>query len=165
MNQTELPRNFGDNDGIRTETKSLISSLPLDVDFQGEKLCKYQGCWYQYKTLQAVLDFQRNFKPLDTDKIVASYPNSGTTWLKALTVALLERSKGGRQSQLFTSDSPHGLVPFFELNLYLRSSAPDLTKLSPSSSPRLFSTHMPLHTLREPLKDTPCKIMYVCRNV
>ncbi|KAG7543089.1 P-loop containing nucleoside triphosphate hydrolase [Arabidopsis thaliana x Arabidopsis arenosa] len=163
MNQSELLRNFGDDEDIRPEVKSLISSLPSYTDVEGKKLCNYQGCWYYYKNLQAVLDYQKNFKPLDTDIIVTSYPKSGTTWLKALTVALLQRSEDGLQNHPLTSDSPHGLVPFLEMKLYLKSSTPDLTNLS--SSPRLFSTHMPLHTLREPLKDSPCKIVYVCRNV
>lgn len=164
MNPRELSRNMGDDDDIISQTRSLISSLPSDTDFQGETLYNYQGCWYQYKTLQAVLDFQRNFLPIDTDIILASYPKSGTTWVKALTVALLERSVDGSRSHSLTSDSPHMLVPFFELNLYLKSSEPDLTKFS-LSSPRVFSTHMPLHTLRQPLKNLPCKIVYVCRNV
>ncbi|XP_010440548.1 PREDICTED: cytosolic sulfotransferase 1-like [Camelina sativa] len=163
MNQTEPLRNFGNDDGIRTEFRSLIASLPSDINIQGKKLCNYQGCWYYYKNLQAVLDYQKHFEPLDTDIIVSSYPKSGTTWLKALTVALLHRPKDGIQSHPLTSDSPYGLVPFLEFKLYARSSTPDLTKLS--SSPRLFSTHMPLHTLREPLKDSPCKIVYICRNV
>ncbi|EOA17912.1 hypothetical protein CARUB_v10006321mg [Capsella rubella] len=163
MNHTEPQRNFGDEEDIRTEVRSLISSLPSDTNIQGKKLCNYQGCWYYYKNLQAVLDYQKHFKPLDSDIIVTSYPKSGTTWLKALTVALLHRSEDGLQSHPLTSDSPHGLVPFLEMDLYHKSSTPDLTKLS--SSPRLFSTHMPLHTLREPLKDSPCKIVYVCRNV
>ncbi|XP_023634253.1 cytosolic sulfotransferase 1 [Capsella rubella] len=124
--------------------RTLISSLPSDTDVKGKKLCNYQGCWYYYNNLQAVFDYQKHFKPLDSDIIVSSYPKSGTTWLKALTVALLHRSKDSLQSHPLTSDSPHGLL---------------------SSSPRLFSTHMPLHTLREPLKDSPCKIVYVCRNV
>lgn len=158
MNQSELPRNIEDDDD-----NSLISPLPSDTNIQGKQLYNYQGTWY-YKNLQAVLDFQKNFKPLDTDVIVASYPKSGTTWLKALTVALLHRSENGLQSHPLTSNSPHDLVPFFEMELYLKTSAPDLTKLI-SSSPRLFSTHMPFHTLREPLKDSHCKIVYVCRNV
>ncbi|KAG7543088.1 Sulfotransferase domain [Arabidopsis thaliana x Arabidopsis arenosa] len=145
MNQSELLRNFGDDEDIRPEVRSLISSLPSYTDVEGKKLCNYQGCWYYYKNLQAVLDYQKNFKPLDTDIIVTSYPKSGTTWLKALTVALLQRSEDGLQNHPLTSDSPHGLVPFLEMKLYLKSSTPDLTKLS--SSPRLFSTHMPFNTL------------------
>ncbi|KFK43388.1 hypothetical protein AALP_AA1G119500 [Arabis alpina] len=119
--------------------------------------------------LVPTVNFQRNFKPQVTDIILASYPKSGTTWLKALTVALLERVKNRSCDDIQThhhpleSDNPHGLVPFLEMNLYLKSSTPDLTNLS-SSSPRLFSTHMPLHTLQVPLKDSPCKIVYICRN-
>ncbi|KAG2251993.1 hypothetical protein Bca52824_082129 [Brassica carinata] len=136
----------------------------LDADFQGAKIYNYQGCWYRNFALQAVIDFQRNFKPTDTDIILASYPKSGTTWAKALTVALLERSVGGScNNHPLASGSPHMLVPFFELDLYRKSPEPDLTKFP--SSPRVFSTHMPLHTLRQPLMNAPCKIVYMCRNV
>ncbi|KAF8118788.1 hypothetical protein N665_0002s0097, partial [Sinapis alba] len=143
-------------------TKKLISSLPKDKDSQGN-LCKYQGCWYYYNTFQAVINFQNNFQPQDTDIILASTPKSGTTWLKALTFALLERSKHDDDDDPLNhpllSNNPHLLVPFLE------SSTPDLTKFSStSSSTRLFSTHMPLHTLKEGLKGSPCKIVFMCRN-
>ncbi|CAA7022981.1 unnamed protein product [Microthlaspi erraticum] len=88
MSQNELPM----HDNLTEETKNLMSSLPKHKDSQGN-LCKYQGCWYYYNTLQAVINFQKNFQPHDTDIILASFPKSGTTWLKALSIALLERSK------------------------------------------------------------------------
>ncbi|VVB15932.1 unnamed protein product [Arabis nemorensis] len=47
--------------------------------------------------------------------------------------------------------------------MYSLSSNPDLSNLS--SSPRVFSTHMPLHTLQVPLNDSPCKIVYLCMNL
>ncbi|ESQ47447.1 hypothetical protein EUTSA_v10022446mg [Eutrema salsugineum] len=151
-------------DKITEETKSLISSLPSHEDFQGRKICKYQGFWYFYTSLQGVLNFQRGFQPKDTDIILASYPKSGTTWLKALTVALLERSKNhSSDHHPLLSHNPQRIVPYFELGLYIESSSPDLTKYS--SVPRLFSTHMPLDAMHETLKDSPCKIVYVCRNV
>ncbi|XP_010499316.1 PREDICTED: cytosolic sulfotransferase 7-like [Camelina sativa] len=145
------------------ETMNLILSLPSDVDFEGTKLFKYQGCWYNDKTLQAILSFQRDFEPQDTDIIVASFPKSGTTWLKALTVAVLERSKHSSDNHPLLLENPHTLVPFFELRLYMQSSKPDLTKIL--SSPRLFSTHVPFQTLKEGLKNSSCKIVYVCRNM
>ncbi|KAJ4870007.1 Cytosolic sulfotransferase 7 [Raphanus sativus] len=145
------------------ETISLISSLPSDIDFNGTKLFKYQSCWYDNKTLQGILNFQRGFKPQETDIIISSLPKSGTTWLKALTVALLERSKHSTNHPLL-SDNPHGLVPVLELRLYIETSEPDLTSFS-STTPRLFSTHVPFHTLQEALKSTPCKVVYVWRNV
>ncbi|CDY31830.1 BnaC09g13190D [Brassica napus] len=144
MDLKELPSNVGD-DNISEEANSLISSLPLCTDFQGKKLCNYQGCWYKYNTLQGVLNFQRGFEPQDTDIILASFPKSGTTWLKALTSALMERSKNHSfDHHPLLSDSPHGIF---------------------SSLPRLFSTHMPLHAMHETLKGSPCKIVYLCRNV
>ncbi|ESQ29125.1 hypothetical protein EUTSA_v10024157mg [Eutrema salsugineum] len=159
----KLPVNVRD-DKISEETKSLISSLPSHTDSHGNKMCRFQGCWYYYNTLQGVLNFQRGFQPQDTDIILASYPKSGTTWLKALTVALLERSKNhSSDHHPLLSHNPQRIVPYFELGLYIESSSPDLTKYS--SVPRLFSTHMPLDAMHETLKDSPCKIVYVCRNV
>ncbi|CDY46907.1 BnaA09g12870D [Brassica napus] len=144
MDLKELPSNVGDGN-ISEEANILISSLPLCTDFQGKKLCNYQGCWYKYNTLQGVLNFQRGFEPQDTDIILASFPKSGTTWLKALTIALMERSKNHSfDHHPLLSDSPHGIF---------------------SSLPRLFSTHMPLHAMHETLKGSPCKIVYLCRNV
>lgn len=162
MDEKEISKNLHRDD---EESKGLISSLPSDVDFDGTKLFKYQGCWYNDKTLQRILNFQKGFKPQDTDIIVASFPKSGTTWLKALTVALLERSKHSSydDDHPLLLDNPHGLVPFLELRLFAETSKPDLTNIS--SSPRLFSTHVAFQTLREALKNCPCKIVYVWRNV
>ncbi|KAF2592703.1 hypothetical protein F2Q70_00045118 [Brassica cretica] len=131
-------------DNLNEETKSLISSLPSHKDFLGKQLYNYQGCWYYPNTLQGVLNFQKGFKPQETDIIFASFPNSSTTWLKSLTIALFERFNNTSSS--LQSDNPHGLVPFLE---------------------RLFSTHMPFHTLQAPFNDdsSRCKIVYVCRNV
>lgn len=164
MDQKEIPKNLRD-DNLSEETKTLMSSLHPEIDKQGNKLFNYQGCWYYSATLQGVLNFQRNFKPQDSDIIIASFPKSGATWLKALTVALLERSKHRPNSDdhPLLSHNPHALVQSLEANLYLNTQTPDMTKLS--SSPRLFSTHMPLLTLQETLKDSPCKIVYLCRNV
>lgn len=155
MDEKEIPKNLQRDD---EETISLISSLPSDIDFHGNKLFKYQRCWYDKKTLQGILNFQRGFESQETDIIVSSFPKSGTTWLKALTVALLERSKHSSDDHPLLSDNPHGLVPVLELRLYMESSKPDLTMFS--SSPRLFSTHV-----QEALKNPPCKIVYVWRNV
>ncbi|XP_010460594.1 PREDICTED: cytosolic sulfotransferase 7-like [Camelina sativa] len=159
MDEKEIPKNLQREDD--EETMNLISSLPSCVDFEGTKLCQYQGCWYDSKTMQGILNFQREFEPQDTDIVIASFPKSGTTWLKALTVALVERSKHSSDDHPLLLDNPHGLVPFLEL--IFETSKPDMTNIS--SSPRLFSTHVAFQTLREALKNSPCKIVYVWRNV
>ncbi|KAF3556219.1 hypothetical protein F2Q69_00014065 [Brassica cretica] len=161
MDPKELPANIKD-DKISEETKKLISSLPSHTDSQGKNICQYQGCWYYYNTLQGVLNFQRGFQPQDTDIILASYPKSGTTWLKALSVALLERSKShsSYDDHPLLYDNPHGIVPFLETD---QCSSSNLAKFS--ASRRLLSTHMPLHAMHETLKHSSCKIVYVCRDV
>ncbi|WZZ45813.1 hypothetical protein YC2023_042072 [Brassica napus] len=161
MDVNEISKNLERDE---QETLWLISSLPSDIDFNGTKLLKYQSCWYDGKTLQGILNFQRGFKPQETDIIVASFPKSGTTWLKALkalTVALLERSKHSSNHPLL-SDNPHGLVPVLELRLYTETSKPDLTSFS--STPRLFSTHV-VYVWRN-LKDALVSLWYFeCANL
>ncbi|CDY61953.1 BnaC04g54880D [Brassica napus] len=137
MDSKELPSILRD-DNISEETNKLISSLPSHKDTGGLKLCKYQGCWYSYNTLQGVLNFQSGFHPQDTDIILASYPKSGATWLKALTVALLEKSKNRSTSDPhhpLQYDNPHGIVPCLEMDVYHESSSPHLDKFS--ATPRL----------------------------
>jgi hypothetical protein len=153
------------------ETKILISSLPWEIDYLGNKLFKYQGYWYYEDVLQSIPNIHSSFQPQETDIVVASFYKSGTTWLKALTFALVQRSKHSLEDHHhpLLSHNPHEIVPYLELDLYLNSSKPDLTKFlsssSSSSSPRLFSTHMSLDALKLPLKKSPCKVVYVCRNV
>ncbi|KAF2610886.1 hypothetical protein F2Q70_00007151 [Brassica cretica] len=66
MDHNEVPEHLRE-DKVSEETKKLISSLPKDKDSQGRRLCKYQGSWYYYNTLQGVINFHNNFQPQDTD--------------------------------------------------------------------------------------------------
>ncbi|XP_010523511.1 PREDICTED: cytosolic sulfotransferase 5-like [Tarenaya hassleriana] len=161
----EVP-NFMKDDNITQECKNLISSLPLDKDFLGKNnLCNYKGFWYHYNTLQGILNVENHFRPRDTDIIVASFPKTGTTWLKALTFALVERGKynANPENHPLLSQNPHILVPFLEVDLYLERQNPDLTN---HGSPRkMFGTHVPFFMLQESVKDSPCKIVYVSRNL
>ncbi|KAF3560747.1 hypothetical protein DY000_02012202 [Brassica cretica] len=81
---------------------------------------------------------------------------------RALTVTLLERAKNHSSSSSHDEhpllcDNPHRIVPFLEVDVFLESSSPNLAKFS--ASPRLFSTHMPLHAMQENLNPSPCKIV------
>ncbi|CAN7014576.1 unnamed protein product [Brassica rapa subsp. trilocularis] len=164
MEKKELWINLREED-LTSETKTLISSLPSDEPYLGLNLCKYQGTWYYYNFLQGILNVQRGLQPQDTDIIIASFPKSGTLWIKALTVALFQRSENpsSGDDHPLLSNNPHDLVPILEMHLYRDTHKPDLTKIS-SSSQRLFSTHMPFHTLQEALKYSPCKVVYICRD-
>jgi len=173
MDEKDIPRNLREEEEEENqseETKILISSLPWEIDYLGNKLFMFQGYWYYEDVLKSIPNIHSSFQSQETDIIVASFYKSGTTWLKALTFALVQRSKHSLEDHHhpLLSHNPHEIVPYLELDLYLNSSKPDLTKFissSSSSSPRLFSTHMSLDALKLPLKKSPCKVVYVCRNV
>ncbi|XP_010523510.1 PREDICTED: cytosolic sulfotransferase 11-like [Tarenaya hassleriana] len=152
------------DDNLSEECKNLISSLPKDKDLMGITLCNYKGFWYYPNTLQAILDVEKNFRPRDTDIIVASFPKSGTTWLKALVFALVQRGKyrANPKGHPLLHENPHDLVPFVDIDLYYNGQIPDLTKF-PNHS--LFGTHMPMSLLLETVKGVSCKIVYICRNM
>ncbi|KAJ4837322.1 hypothetical protein Tsubulata_043265 [Turnera subulata] len=70
----------------------------------------------------------KNFTAHDTYVIIASMPKSGTTWLKALTFSVVNRNlyNHPKESHPLLTTPPHELVPFFEMDLYLRNKNPSL---------------------------------------
>ncbi|XP_058777786.1 cytosolic sulfotransferase 5-like [Vicia villosa] len=146
------------------EYKELISTLPLEKGWIKTPFRQYQGCWIGSRTLQNVLSCQRHFQALDTDILLVTVPKSGTTWLKALTFALLNRNKypNIHLNHPLLSSNPHDLVPFFEHDLYINKEI--LPNLNSLSHPRLFCTHLPYDLLPKSVKESRCKIVYLCRD-
>ncbi|XP_054782692.1 cytosolic sulfotransferase 12-like [Prosopis cineraria] len=114
---------------------------------------------------------KKHFKAHDSDILLVSFPKSGTTWLKALAYAILNRkiydptNSNYDESQshphpLLTAN-PHDLVPFLEINLYIHENIPDMSSFP---SPRLLASHMTYISLPESVKLSMCKIVYLCRN-
>ncbi|TVU05159.1 hypothetical protein EJB05_48312, partial [Eragrostis curvula] len=106
---------------------------------------------------------QSQFQPRADDIILATYPKCGTTWLKALTFTLANRSR-----HPVTSDKhpllvqhPQDLVPFLEL--------PDRTlhpvaELEALPSPRLLCTHLTHAMLPSATSSVGCRVVYLCRE-
>ncbi|KAG2705325.1 hypothetical protein I3760_05G047100 [Carya illinoinensis] len=65
-----------------------------------------------------------------------------------------------QEHPLLTNNS-HVLVPNLDLILYNKNEVPNLTAFT---SLRLFSTHLPYVLLPTSVKDSSCKIVYLCRN-
>ncbi|EOA25499.1 hypothetical protein CARUB_v10018842mg [Capsella rubella] len=148
---------------LTQETIDLISSLPKVKGWLVSEVCQFQGYWYTQAILQGLLLCQKRFEAKDSDIILVTNPKSGTTWLKALVFALLNRHKfpvpsSGNHPLLVTN--PHLLVPFLE-GVYYES--PDFDFLG-LPTPRLMNTHIPYPSLPESVKSSSCKIVYCCRN-
>ncbi|MBA0803514.1 hypothetical protein Gohar_013717 [Gossypium harknessii] len=145
------------------EFKKLVQSFPKERSWAGSNLYFYQGFWCPSLALKAFISFQKHFQAFNSDVIVATFPKCGTTWLKALTFSTLYRNQFPWDENPLLTFGPHQLVRFFEYDLYLDNPFPDLRNVC-AYQPRLFSTHAPYATLPTSIKDSGCKIVYICRN-
>ncbi|KAH0858363.1 hypothetical protein HID58_086624 [Brassica napus] len=144
------------------ETRDLISSLPSEKGWLVSQIYQFQGRWHTEALLQGILTCQKHFKAKDSDIILVTNPKSGTTWLKSLVFALINRHKfpvsSGDHPLLVTN--PHLLVPFME-GVYYESPDFDFSLLP---FPRLMNTHISHLSLPESVKSSSCQIVYCCRN-
>ncbi|XP_068644622.1 cytosolic sulfotransferase 12-like [Aristolochia californica] len=146
---------------LNREDEELISTLPRERGWLSPYIYQFQGTWYPDSGLRGLLACRRHFEALSTDLFLVTTPKSGTTWLKALVFTIANRKRCSyAQHQLLTA-SPHDLVSFVELGLYLNNQSPNLTSIP---SPRLFATHMSFVSLPQSVRDSNCRIVYLCRN-
>nr|GMD35768.1 flavonol 3-sulfotransferase-like [Ipomoea batatas] len=114
-------------------------------------------------SIEFVRNLQQHFKPHPNDVLLASYPKSGTTWLKALVFSVVNRAKyndGIMQHPLLTSN-PHDLVP--HLDVYATENP---TNPRPAESP-LIHTHIPYQSFPHQhihTSSSSCRIVYVFRD-
>ncbi|KAF5763988.1 putative steroid sulfotransferase [Helianthus annuus] len=150
-------------DVVSQECMTLLSILPTESGWLLKTLYNYQGFWQTARQLQGALTCQKHFKAQDTDILLVTTPKSGTTWLKAILFALVNRTHfpQTQHDHPLLSNNPHMLVPFLELKLYIDGENPDLSSLA---SPRLFATHLPYVSLPKSVQDSKCKLVYLCRN-
>lgn len=143
------------------EFRDLIGSIPTEKDWVANHIHQYQGFWHSSRQLQGVLACQKDFQAQDGDIFLVTTPKSGSTWLKAVMFALVNRVSfpDPKQHPLLT-DNPHALVPFLEME-YIGKEHLDFTNCT---FPRLFSTHLPLLSLPKSVEDSGCKLVYLCRN-
>uniref|UniRef100_A0A2N9F4N7 Sulfotransferase n=1 Tax=Fagus sylvatica TaxID=28930 RepID=A0A2N9F4N7_FAGSY len=153
----------GEEEELSHECKELLLSLPKEKGWRTSHLYKYQGFWCQASEIQSIISFQRHFQASETDVVLTTVPKSGTTWLKALAFAIVNRKRfpmSNNNHPLLTSN-PHDLVPFFEYKLYDKHQLPDLSNLP---QPRIFGTHVPFPSLPTSIKKSGCRVVYICRN-
>ncbi|KAM7511304.1 hypothetical protein LguiB_010179 [Lonicera macranthoides] len=135
--------------------------LPQVRSFDGRKLSFYDGFWVISSYTGSIISFQSHFKAHNTDLILASSLKSGTTWLKALTFSIVNRTKYSLFESPLLTANPHELVPNLEINLYGKAKNLNLDDIP---CPRLFSTHVPFSALPQPIVNSKCRILYICRN-
>ncbi|OWM71891.1 hypothetical protein CDL15_Pgr017774 [Punica granatum] len=159
-----LPKYLQD-ENLTDECRELLRSLPSEKGWLSTFLHLFQGFWYGTRHMNGVLYTQLQFKAQDSDVLLVTTPKSGTTWLKAILFALLNRSRylepHKKLDHPLLQKNPHDLVPSLELGLYVEDPNPDLSSFT---SPRLFATHLSHVSLPDSVKDSKCKLVYLCRN-
>ncbi|KAK9056414.1 hypothetical protein SSX86_023775 [Deinandra increscens subsp. villosa] len=142
-----------------------LATLPKEKGWITENLYMYQGFWHQSSrriSVETVMALQDTFEAHPTDIYLATLPKSGTTWLKALMFALVNRNRY-KHNHLSTHpllvSNPHDCLPFIETEIYRNTP----TYIDPHS-PRLFATHIPYTSLPRSIINSGCRVVYLCRN-
>ncbi|PWA63276.1 P-loop containing nucleoside triphosphate hydrolase [Artemisia annua] len=146
--------------------KDKVSALPKI----NNAICKYEGFWYAHGfwltgtnanfSVEAIMDLQDEFQALPTDVFLASHAKAGTTWLKALSFAISNRTKfkisnDSCATHPLLTTTPHDYVPFIETESFLNN---------PSYANGLMATHMSYTSLPKSIINFGCRIVYICRN-
>ncbi|KAK7342995.1 hypothetical protein VNO80_25956 [Phaseolus coccineus] len=140
------------------EEEKFILSLPRERGWAIPDLYLFQQFWCPSILIKEVNIFQKDFEAKDSDVIVASFPKSGTTWLKALTFAIVNRQCfSSFENHPLLSSNPHELV--LAVEFIYRGDVH-----CPTIEPRLFGTHTPFPSLPKSIMESNCKIIYICRN-
>lgn len=143
------------------EFDDLISTLPLNQEWIPIRLRRYQDCWIPEHSLPGVMAMQQNFKARLDDLFVMSFPKSGTTWLRALVLAIMTRTQHPLSQHPLHSLNPHQCV--FSMDRCFALGQASTIETMPS--PRVLGTHMPFSLMRDSIEGSGCKIIYVCRDV
>ncbi|XP_009336546.2 flavonol sulfotransferase-like [Pyrus x bretschneideri] len=185
--------------------REMLPNLPKEKGWTSEHLVQYQGIWLTPTyALKAAVQLQHHFNLFQTTGsstsaargsspicFLATIPKSGTTWLRALMFATLNRSLYDAASPhhpLLTT-GPHDCFPFLEMENMLgnhvhsrpvtsldhdhddRDSGDGMINnyVPPTSTTQLFATHLPYSLLPKSVTTSSSaycvsKFVYVCRN-
>ncbi|KAH7666795.1 P-loop containing nucleoside triphosphate hydrolase protein [Dioscorea alata] len=143
---------------IYNSYEKLTSQLPILHDWPPFNPQQYQSFWIPAKFLPACMAIQSHFNPRSSDILCVGSPKTGSTWLKALSFAVLHRHSFSLSDHPLLTNNPHKCVPFLEL-LFSHRTIPDLNVLP---SPTIFATHLTASLL--PQSALSCRIVYVCRD-
>ncbi|CAO2821741.1 unnamed protein product [Amaranthus hypochondriacus] len=154
---------------VDEQVEHLIQTNPKVTYILNNKheLVNYQGFWHPCVPhyIKTILLFQSHFRARNTDIIIASFPKTGTTWLKSILFSVVNRFNYPKTETPLLKHHPHELVYRLEVDLYGNAfEYPRPHHLDQLPSPRLFSTHLPYTSLPESVTDSGCRIVYISRN-
>ncbi|KAL0359066.1 UNVERIFIED_CONTAM: Cytosolic sulfotransferase 5 [Sesamum angustifolium] len=147
----------------QTPTCSNVEKSPDELPkarfWEAMDICQWEGFWFEPGLVKPAITFRSTFQARDDDVLLASTPKTGTTWLKALCLCIMQQNQ---EHDILTVENPHFHVPTIESTIY--STKPQKADLYEASAPRLLHTHLPHAVLPDSVKNSACKIVYIARN-
>ncbi|KAK1385399.1 Sulfotransferase [Heracleum sosnowskyi] len=152
------------DDKIFFSPEDLLSSLPRQDGIFQPYSYQYQGFWFDPSGLQEIMGCQKHFQARENDIFLVTAPKSGTTWLKAVLYALINREACHPQDphHPLLKQTPHQLVPFLES--LMPSEYDSVSNSSDNSCTRIFGSHIPISSLPKSIMEEG-KIVYLCRDI
>lgn len=126
----------------------------------GQNIQQINGFWLMPMMIPGIQRAVAEFKPHPNDVVLASFPKTGTTWVKSLLYAIINHSS----LDSLVKNNPHDLVPFLEVDVYGESSKSSIMSDTNCDATRIFNTHIPYQFLGENLESSGCRVVYVTRN-
>ncbi|OMO56214.1 hypothetical protein CCACVL1_26694 [Corchorus capsularis] len=146
--------------------EEMLETLPKGGDQTlGHGLFLYKGFWLPDIHIKGNMLIHDHFKPRPTDIVLSSFPKCGTTWLKALCFAIINRNSYNfdKNHPLLTSN-PHDLTGLGFERLIQEGGSTSLVETLPS--PRLLPTHLAFSLFPDSMASGSgaCRFVYICRN-
>ncbi|GAB4844311.1 hypothetical protein Ancab_037675 [Ancistrocladus abbreviatus] len=142
---------------LEDQIEHIISTLPKEKGWLLDSFYQYHGFWFEKPILQGLIICQKSFEARPSNVILASYPKSGTTWLKALLFTIMNRCSYDDSTHPLLTCNPHDCIPSIEFYACNNPS-------SPIPDTPLLGTHIPYTLLPESIKQSNCPIIYVSRD-
>ncbi|KAL3650369.1 hypothetical protein CASFOL_006772 [Castilleja foliolosa] len=115
--------------------KKLLNELPKARFYDALDLYMWEGLWIVPDIMVAAIAFRSSFEARDDDILLASTAKTA---------------------------SPHFHLPTIEAINYFTNPPP--FDIYDASAPRFLHTHLPYSVLPDSVKNSACKIVYICRN-
>ncbi|OMP01651.1 hypothetical protein COLO4_11694 [Corchorus olitorius] len=147
----------------------IYPTLPKGDGWLGDgfgvgQFLQYQGFWIPSIPLRGIMLIHDHFKPRPTDIILSTSPKCGTTWLRALIFAIINRNSYDFHNHPLLSSNPQDLVLFFEGYIQEGGSTSFIESLP---SPRFLSSHIPFSLFPNSMTSSSasaCRFVYICRD-
>ncbi|KAI4321323.1 hypothetical protein MLD38_034720 [Melastoma candidum] len=139
------------------------SRLPKQFWWGSDCLYEWRGFWFRLPHLPGIRNVAEHFDPAPGDVVLASFPKTGTTWMKALLYSIIHQ---GDFSCSLRDKHPHELIHVMELQDFgpsaVSSSRGSGTERHTSTG--IHHTHIPFSILADKYRTSECRIIYVTRN-